>query len=194
MHVVGHVLVDVVGQLDEAERVAEVLLDPPREVARVDRQAVPADSGAGRESHVAERFGRRGVDRPPDVDAEVAGEHRQLVDERDVDVPERVLEQLDELGLLARTDGNGLVDERVEERLHRLQRGLVGAAHDLGRVDEPVRRVAGVDSFGRVAEVVVAAQQARRLLEDRGEELGRRSRIGGALEDHARPRSQESAE
>ena len=48
-HVVGHVLVDVVGQLDEPERVAELPLDLPGQVARVDRQAVAADAGARRE-------------------------------------------------------------------------------------------------------------------------------------------------
>ncbi len=74
-------------------------LHPPRQEGRVDREAVPADTGPGREPHVAERLGRRCVDRRPDVDAEIGGVHRQLVDERDVDVAERVLEQLDELGL-----------------------------------------------------------------------------------------------
>ena len=122
VHVVGHVLVDVVGQLDEPERLAQVLLHPPRQIARVDRQAVAADAGPGRELHVAERLGRRGVDRPPHVDVEVAGEHRQLVDQRDVDVAERVLEQLHQLGLGARTDRHRLVDERREERVDHRQR------------------------------------------------------------------------
>ena len=110
--VVGHVVVDVVGELDEAELLAERALDPPREVARVDRQAVAAAPGPGREAHVAERLGRGRVDRLPDVDAEVGREHRELVDERDVDVPERVLEQLGQLGLPRARDGNDLVDER----------------------------------------------------------------------------------
>ena len=101
--VVGHVAVDVVGELDEAEALAESALDPPREVRRVDRQAVAADTRAGREAHVAERLRRGGVDRRPDVDAEVAREHRELVDERDVDVPERVLEQLHQLGFAGRS-------------------------------------------------------------------------------------------
>ena len=70
--VVGHVLVDVVRQLDEPERLAEPALHPPRQVRRVDRQAVSADARPGREPHVPERLRRRGVDRAPDVDAEVA--------------------------------------------------------------------------------------------------------------------------
>ena len=53
-----------------------------------------------------------GVDRLPDVDAEIVGEHRQLVDERDVDVAERVLEQLGELGLAGARDRHRALDER----------------------------------------------------------------------------------
>ena len=62
---------------------------------------MPADARPGREAHVAERLRRRRVDRLPHVDAEIVGEHRQLVDQSDVDVPEGVLQQLRELGLLA---------------------------------------------------------------------------------------------
>jgi hypothetical protein len=59
---------------------------------------VPADPGPRHEAHKAERLGRRRVDRFPHVDTKLAGEHRQLVDQRDVDVAERVLEQLREFG------------------------------------------------------------------------------------------------
>ena len=76
-----------------------VALHPPGQVRRVDRQAVAADARAGGEPHEAERLGRRRVDGLPDVDAEVVGEHRDLVDQGDVDVPEGVLEQLGQLGL-----------------------------------------------------------------------------------------------
>ena len=46
-------------------------------------------------------------------------EHRQLVDQGDVDVAERVLEQLDQLRLRGRGHRDDLVDERVVERLDR---------------------------------------------------------------------------
>ena len=98
-NVIRHVTVDVVRQLDEAEALAERPFHPPGEVGRVDRQAVAADPGPGRERHVAERLGGRRLDRFPDVDAEVVREHGQLVHERDVDVPEGVLHQLGQLGL-----------------------------------------------------------------------------------------------
>src|SRR5438094_497343 len=83
--IVGHVVVDVVGQLDEAERLAQAAAHPPRQVARVDRQAVAPRTGPGSEPEEAERLGRRRLDRLPHVDAEVGGEHGQLVDDGDVE-------------------------------------------------------------------------------------------------------------
>ena len=47
------------------KRPAQTLAAPPRQVARVDRQAVPADPGPGREAHEAERLGRRPRRSPP---------------------------------------------------------------------------------------------------------------------------------
>ena len=69
-HVVGHAAVHFVGELDEAESLADPALDPPREVRGVDGQAVAADAGPGSETHEAVGLGRRGIDRRPDVDAE----------------------------------------------------------------------------------------------------------------------------
>ena len=96
----------------------------------------PPTPGPGREAHEAVRLRRGRVDRRPDVDVETAREHRELVDQRDVDVPERVLEQLHELGLAGGADRHDLVDERAVERLDDRQRRGVEARHDLGRVHE----------------------------------------------------------
>src|SRR5262249_8109487 len=93
----------------------------PGQVRRVDWQAVAADAWSGLEAHETERLRRRRVDGTPDVDVEVVCEHRQLVHERNVDVAERILEQLGELGLLRTRRDPSTVDERVVERLHRLQ-------------------------------------------------------------------------
>ena len=140
------------------KRVPEPPLDAPREVRRVDRQAVAADAGTGREPHEPERLGRGRVDRRPDVDAELAGEHRELVDERDVHVAERVLEQLHQLGLAGRCHRHDLVDERAVERARTVgtRRG-VDARDDLRRVHEIPLGVARVDALGRVAEEEVDA-------------------------------------
>ena len=188
MDVIGHVLVDVVGQLDETERVPEVLLDPPRQVARIDRQAMPANTRAGRKTHVPERFRRRRVDCPPHIDPEIASEHRQFVDERDVHMAERVLQQLDELGLGSRTDSHRGVNDRREETVDSFERFVVDAADHLRRVLQVEAGVAGIDPLRRVAAEELPSRQPGPLLQDRDEQLGGGAWIRGALEHHARPR------
>ena len=70
----------------------------PRQVERIDRDAVAAEARARVERHEAERLGRRGVDHFPDVDAEPVAHQRDLVHQADVHRAERVLEQLHHLG------------------------------------------------------------------------------------------------
>ena len=80
-----------------------------------------SDARTGGEPHVAERLGGGGVDRLPHVDAEITGEHRQLVDQRDVHVPEGVLEQLGQLRFLGAAHGHRLLDDAVVEALDGLE-------------------------------------------------------------------------
>ncbi len=111
-HVGGHVVVDVVRNRDEAGRFAELTLDLPRQVRRVDGKAVPADSRAWVERHVAEWLRTGGVDDLPDVDTKGGGVDRQFVHECDVHVTERVLQQLRQLGLTGAFHDDRDVDER----------------------------------------------------------------------------------
>ena len=96
-------------------RVEVVLARLPGEVERVDRDAVAAEAGARLEAHEAERLRRGRVDDLPDVDAHPVAELRELVDERDVDRAEDVLEQLRQLGRLGRRDGVDGVDDAAVE-------------------------------------------------------------------------------
>ena len=74
-----------------------------------------AHPGPGLEAHEPVRLGRGGVDDLPDVDPHPVGEDRELVDERDVDRAEDVLEQLRQLGRLGRRDAHDVVaDQPVE--------------------------------------------------------------------------------
>ena len=145
------------------KRVAELPLDAPREVRRVDREAVAADSGTGREAHVPERLGRGRVDRRPDVDAEIAGEHRELVDERDVHVAERVLEELHELGF-ARSTRPARPCRRARRRTPRPPRATRRRhrTRPWASFTKVHSRVAGVDALGGVAEEEVRARGAAR--------------------------------
>ena len=53
-----------------------------------------ADPRTRIEGHEPERLACGGVDDLPDIDVKVVGEHCQLIDQRHIDVPERVLQQL----------------------------------------------------------------------------------------------------
>ena len=66
--VMRHRAVDVAGQLDEARLEAD-FLHLPREIERIDRNAVPAEARARIERHEPERLGRRGVHDFPHADA-----------------------------------------------------------------------------------------------------------------------------
>ena len=143
--VARHPGVDLLGQLDEAERVLELGPHLVGEVVRVDRDAVPADAGAGVERLEAERLGGGAVDRVPQVDAELVAEDRHLVHQRDVDVPVRVLQELGHLGLAGGLGlDDGVADGAVEAR-GRLGAGRGQAADHLGGVADAVDLVARVD-------------------------------------------------
>jgi hypothetical protein len=183
--VVGHVVVDVVRQLDEPETLTQGAPHAPRQVARVDREAVATDPGAGGEGHEAERLGGGGVDGGPDVDPEIGGEHRELVDEGDVDVPEGVLEELGELGLARGRYGDGAGHQPVVELAHPFEGGVVDAGDDLGGVRQAPRGVPRIDALGAVAqEEVGAGTQPAAGLQDRADHLLGGAGVTGGLQHH----------
>ena len=139
--------------------------------------------GPGLEGHEPVRLGGGGVHDLPDVDPHAVAEHRQLVDERDVDRAEDVLEQLAQLRRL----GGGDRDDLVADDLVELDR----APQAFGR--QPA------DDLRRVAQREVGASRvdrarARRPRRSRGRRPGptpraaargapaERPGIGGRLE------------
>ena len=105
---------------------------------RVARDAVAAHAGARHEPHEAERLGGGGVDHLGDVQLEDAARVGDLVDERDVHRPERVLEQLRHLGGRCRRDG--------------VYRGAV-PGHRLGGLAAALRRDAADDAGHRLVRM-----------------------------------------
>ena len=142
-----HRPVDLSRQLDEP-RLESVLLRLPRQVKRVDRNAVPPEARAGIEGHEAERLGRRGSNHFPHVDAQPVAHERDLVHEADVDRAERVLEQLDHLGDFGRAHRHDSLDRRGVQRAGQFRRLRVHAADDFGHVARIECVVARVDAFG----------------------------------------------
>jgi hypothetical protein len=127
----------------------------------------------------------------PHVDAELAPEHRKLVHQRDVHVPERVLDQLGQLRLARRGHGHGLVHDGGVEVLHRGQRARVDTRDDLRRGDQGPGEVPRVDALRAVAEVEVGPRgQPGPVFEPAPDLLLRGARVGRGFQDHGRARPQ----
>ena len=143
----------------------------------------PPRPGSRLERHEAERLGRGGLDDLPDVDVHPVAELRELVDERDVDRAEDVLEELRQLGCLGRRDRVHRVDRRRVERDGGGGRALVDPADDLRHgLRRPVLATR-VDALGGEGEVeVLAGGEAAPALEDRLDLLPRRARVRRRLE------------
>ena len=103
----------------------------PREVERVERNAVTAPAGTGVEAHEAERLRRRGIENLPDVDTHPVEHDLQLVDERDVHGTEDVLDQLARLGRPRGRNAHRLHDHLVVKGLRQISRHRIDAADDL---------------------------------------------------------------
>ena len=179
--VVGHGLVDLAGQLDELRAHVE-LAGAPGQVERVHGQAVTAHPRARLEAHEPVGLGRRRLDDLPDVDAHAVGEDRQLVDERDVDRAEDVLQQLGHLRHLGGGDADDVVGDHAVQRLRAIAARGGEAADDLRGVAQRVVRPAGVDALGREGEVEIAPRGQARLLQQRQQALARRAGVGRRLE------------
>ena len=128
-HEVRHLPVDVTGELDKS-RFDSSLFGLPRQIERIDGDAMPAQAGARIERHEAEWLGGRGVDHFPDVDAHAVAHQGDLIGEADVDHAECILEQLDHLGHLRRADRNHFLQRlRVEHAAHFRTSGCGAANH-----------------------------------------------------------------
>ena len=185
-HVARHGEVDVPGELDEALREIE-LPGTPGEVVRVHGDAVAANARARGEAHETEWFRGGGVDDLPHVEAHSLAQQRQLVDERDVDVAEGVLEQLRHLGGVGRGHLDHPVVDVREQRRGALRGRLGRAAHEPRHTAPGAGRVTGAHPLGREGEVEVPARGQPRCLDDLAEGAGSRAREGGRLEHDEMP-------
>ena len=108
-HVLGHLSVDLAGQLDEPRAHVE-LTGLPGQVERVDGNAVPAQARTWVERVESERFGAGGGDDLPHVDAHVVQQNLHLIDQGDVDAAIDVLEDFRRLRRFATADRNHGID------------------------------------------------------------------------------------
>ena len=148
-HVVRHGVVDLSGKLNETGGEV-VLLRLPRQIERVERNAMATESRPGIEGHVAKRLSFGRLDDLPDVDPHPFTEQGQLVDHRDIDDTEDVLQQLGHLSDTRRGNTeNTAIEHRFVQPRGSLGAGWRDAANDFGCVLRFVLKVPGIDAFGR---------------------------------------------
>ena len=187
LHIVGHVIVDVIGQLDESEVLSEVFSNPPSQITRIDWKAVTADSWSRCEAHEPKRLGRCSVDCSPDVDVESSCKLCQFIDERDVDVSERVLKQFDNFGFSAVRHGNGPIHQAGEKRVDSLERLSSIPGDHFRCVFKRIVGITWVDSLRGIAEEKTISTQTRFPFKDRRHEFLGGTRIRRRLEHDASP-------
>jgi len=189
-HVVGHGGVDFAGELDEA-RVDAVLARLPREVERVDRDAVAAEAGPRVERHEAERLRFGGIHDLENVDAHLVEDDLQLVHEGDVHGAEDVLQQLDGLGRARVRDGHRLHDDARVKGIGHGERIAAFGADDLWDGGGAEVGVAGILALGAIGnEKVDTGGESAQLLSQRLDELFGGAGVGGGLEDDELPFAQ----
>ena len=178
--VLGHRIIDRAAGQDHLGVVAK-LLGLVDQVVGVDRDAVPADEAGAVVVEVPLRPG--GFEDRPGVKPHLPEDDRELVHERDVDVP---LDVLDHLRRLGGPDVPGDVDVGHEavEGGEALGGCRVHAGDDLRDLLEDMVDVARVDPLGRVADgEVLPAGPAGDPLEGRDHDLLGEAGVDGRLED-----------
>src|SRR5947208_7526485 len=117
--VLGHPCVDLACQFDEA-RVLSVLAGFPGEIKWIDWDAVAAKAGAGIKRHEPKRLSLRCFYDFPDVDSHGAVNQFEFVNQRDIDTPENIFEQLRSFSHATRR----YRDQRVDRASIELRRPL----------------------------------------------------------------------
>ena len=162
------------------------LLGAVSEIVGVDTDAVSSHQ-AGLEREKVPLRARR-VEHIPDRQIKLGKDLGQLIHERDVDVPLRVL---DDLCRLCSLDGGGAEDlPAVDRPVHfgkKIQRLLVFSGNDLGDRLDSVNRIPGVNPFRTVSQAKMrAAMKTGDPFELRPADVVCHTGIDGALVDNDR--------
>src|SRR6185437_10364219 len=155
-----------------------------REIEGIDADAVAADQSRRKAQEIP--FGAGGVEHVMRLEAELLKDHRHFVDEGDVDVALRILDdfrrfrRLDVLG----DEEIAVIDDPVDGAQALDHLGRLSGDH-LGNPLDRVLAVTGIDAFGRISEKkILAAAQPRNLFDRRAADILGDAGIDRALEDH----------
>ena len=180
-----HAGVDFAGQLNELGMHA-VFARLPREVERVNRQAVAAEAGPRVIRRVAERLGGGRVYDFKDVQPHRVAHLPQFIDQADVDRAVNVFHQLGHLGGARGTDRHHAVHRGAVERGADFQavRGVPGA--EFRNFSQRKIPVAGVFALRRIHQKHILARGETARGDARQQFLLGGAGVGGALQrDHA---------
>lgn len=181
-----HAVVDLAGDLEEAV-VEAGLFGSLDEVVGVNRDAVAADAAGGIVSHESKWLGRGAVDDVLGIDAEDIEGFRELVHEGDIDVAERILDDLDCFGF---ADGFHRSDLGVDDGLVEIE--CLGEASGIEGADDTrdIRHIpfgiAGIDALRAVGDVDIATYFPAAFFEDRSDDFLGDAGIDGRFEDDER--------
>ena len=177
-----HVIVDAPARENHLRVITE-LLRLVGQVIRIDADAMPADESRAKRQEVPLRAG--GLEHFLGIDADALEDHRELVDQCDVDVALRVLDDFCGFGNLdARRPVRAGRDDRAIDGIDEVGGRGCRARRDLEYRRQPMFLVARVDALRAVADEEVLVQgQAGLVLENRHAELFSRARINRGLVD-----------
>ena len=179
--VIWHRVIDAGREFDEVHVEVE-LAGLPRQVVRIHWDAMAAYQTRF-EGHEAVWLGRRGIDHFPDIEPHAVTQLRDLVDQRDVDVPENVFQEFGHLGGSGGRHRNHAACEPAEQQHG--QAGAVGlaAADDDRNLVGRKGSVARIDPFRSEGQEDVNSNPPAPALEDRLHDLLRRPGVASAPQD-----------
>jgi hypothetical protein len=95
--VIRHVDVDLARQFNEA-RAKVPFFRFPGKIKRIDRNAVPAQPGTGIKGLKPKRLGGSRVNHFPDIESHAQRQQLEFVDQRDIDAPVDIFQELGHFG------------------------------------------------------------------------------------------------
>src|SRR5262249_5747088 len=195
-HVIGHGGVDLSGKFDKTSLKIK-LARSPREIERIDRDAMATQTRTGIKRMEAEWLGGCSVNDFPDIHAHPKTQQFQFVDHRNVHASIDVLEELGQLGNSGTGDYHYFSKDRAVEGSGELIRDGVHAADDLWHIAASHTVVAGVFAIGgeryeqsgiSIPVIPCHAKPMRVLFfEDWDDDRFRCARIGRAFKDDQLP-------
>jgi hypothetical protein len=177
-----HLGIDLACQIDKPRSVVQHF-QFPRQVERIDRDTMPAQTRSRRKFHKPERLGRCGIDYLPHIQPEFVAHEQHFIHQPDVDGTEGVFEQLDHLRYFRAAHRHHAFNRRFVQRARRFQAGRGYSAHDLRRIPRCPVDTTRIDPFGRKCQEIIHSDRQAAGFEAWQDNLAGGAGVGGAFQD-----------